>query len=124
MHIGFPRSAACSLLSRMSSLQSASSQPEPAVRDRSRTASSPPAAPRAVTPRAVGLGLLRVPLLCWWTLKHELIWGGSEFVEASLVVIAVFMLFLMVLLNTALRRWAPRVVFSQGELLTVYVMLT
>lgn len=105
----------------MANIPSSSSQTQPSLRDRPPVA---PAAPRAVTPRAVGLGLLLVPLLCWWTLKHELIWGGSEFVEASLVVIAVFMLFAMVLLNTTLRRWAPRVVFSQGELLTVYVMLT
>src|SRR5436305_13996463 len=110
----------------MSDVHLPSSQPEPPVREQSRAApaSAPPAAARAVTPRAVGLGLLLVPLLCWWTLKHELILGGSEFVEASLVVIAVFMLFVMVLVNAALRRWAPRVVFSQGELLTVYVMRT
>lgn len=83
-----------------------------------------PAAPRAVTPRALALGLLLVPLLCWWTLKHELIYGGSEFVEASLVVIAVFTLFGLALLNEVLRRRAPRWVFSRGELLTVYMMLT
>jgi hypothetical protein len=72
----------------------------------------------------VALGLALVPFLCWWSLKHELIHGGSEFVEASLVVIAVFVLFSLVLLNETLRRWAPRLVFSQGELLTIYVMLT
>ena len=55
----------------------------------------------------MALGLALVPFLCWWTLKHELIHGGSEFVEASLVVIAVFSLFSLVLLNEALRRWAP-----------------
>src|SRR6187200_721436 len=87
--------------------------------------STPPrSASRAVTPRAVLFGLALVPLLCWWTLKHELIHGGSEFVEASLVVIAVFVLFALVLVNHALGRWAPRFVFSQGELLTVYGMLT
>src|SRR5436309_765304 len=114
-------------MNRMTQLPSASSQPEHPVRDRSPAApASAPPAVRTVTPRAVGLGLLLVPLLCWWTLKHELIWGGSEFVEASLVVIAVFMLFALVLVNTALRRWEQRgtsargVVFSQGELLTVY----
>ena len=65
-----------------------------------------------------------VPLLCWWTLEQELILGGTEFVEASLVVIAVFTLFLLALLNAALRRWRPAWVFSRGELLTVYAMLT
>src|SRR5262245_38383132 len=73
---------------------------------------------RAVTPRAVLLGLLLVPLLCAWSLRHELIYGGTEFIEASLVLIAVFTLFVLVLLNTALGRWAPRWVFSRGELLT------
>src|SRR3954447_22385557 len=98
-----------------------SSLPRP---DRSPDLTAHPPAPRAVTPRAVALGLALMPFLCWWTLKHELIHGGSEFVEASLVVIAVFSLFSLVLLNEALRRWVPRLVFGQGELLTIYVMLT
>jgi hypothetical protein len=96
--------------------------PSAAQRPAERTPVVPTA--RAVTPRAVLLGLILVPLLCWWSLKHELIHGGSEFVEASLVVIAVFTLFALVILNEGLRRWAPRWVFSQGELLTVYAMLT
>jgi Ca2+/Na+ antiporter len=79
---------------------------------------------RAVTPRSILLGLVLVPLLCWWSLKHELIHGGSEFVEASLIVVVVFALFGLVLVNHSLRRWAPRLAFSQGELITVYIMLT
>jgi hypothetical protein len=74
--------------------------------------------------RAVALGLLLVPLLCWWTLKQALIHGGTEFVEASLVLIAVFTLFLLVLLNQVVRRVAPRFAFSPAEHLTVYAMLT
>jgi hypothetical protein len=97
---------------------------QPSALDRIIGRVSGPTAPRAVTPRAILLGLVLVPLLCWWSLKHELIHGGSEFVEASLVVIAVFTLFGLVLLNELLRRRAPRLVFSQGELLTVYAMLT
>jgi hypothetical protein len=79
---------------------------------------------RAVTVRAVGLGLALVPPLCWWSAKNELIHGGTEMIEASLVVIAVFTLFGLALLNEALRRWAPRLTFSRGELLTTYVMLS
>jgi hypothetical protein len=85
---------------------------------------APRLTPRAVTFRAVALGLALVPFLCWWSLRAELIYGGSELIEASLIVIVVFVLFGLVLLNEALRRWAPSLVFSQGELLTAYVMQT
>src|SRR5438093_4508162 len=83
-----------------------------------------PVPPRAVTGRSVALGLALVPFLCWWSLRAELINGGSELIEASLIVIVVFVLFGLVLLNEALRRWAPGLTFSQGELLTAYVMQT
>src|SRR5437867_1655887 len=83
-----------------------------------------PGTARAVTFRAVALGLALVPFLCWWSLRAELINGGSELIEASLIVIVVFVLFGLVLLNEALRRWAPGLTFSQGELLTAYVMQT
>jgi hypothetical protein len=90
-----------------------------------RAAAPPPAAaPRAVTFRSVALGLALVPFLCWWSLRSELIYGGSELVEASLLVIVVFVLFGLVLLNELLRRWTPRLAFTQGELLTTYAMLT
>src|SRR5262249_49351326 len=42
----------------------------------------------------------------------------------SLLVIVVCVLFGLVLLNALLRRRAPRLAFSQGELLTTYAMLT
>src|SRR5207245_11454223 len=83
-----------------------------------------PLAPRAVSFRAVALGLGLVPLLCWWSIRAEIIYGGSELIEASLLVIVVFVLFGLTLLNEALRTVAPRFTFSQGELLTTYVMLT
>lgn len=79
---------------------------------------------RAVTFRAVAVGLAFVPLLCWWSIRAEIIYGGSELVEASLIVIVVSGLFVLVLLNEAARRWAPRLMFSQGELLTTYALQT
>src|SRR5947209_69513 len=97
-----------------------SQSPVPRAHPAARTAPSP----RTVTLRAVLLGLALVPFLCWWSLRAELISGGSELIEASLVVIAVFTLFALALLNEGLRRWAPRWVLTQGELLTTYAMLT
>jgi hypothetical protein len=77
--------------------------------------------PRA---RAILLGLLLVPLLCAWSIRTEIISGGSELIEASLLVIVVFVLFLLVLVNEAVRRRWPAAALTQAELLLVYVMQT
>jgi hypothetical protein len=70
------------------------------------------------------LGLALVPLLCWWSMRTEIITGGSELIEASLLVIVVFALFLLVLANEAVRRRWPHVALTQPELLLVYIMQT
>src|SRR6476661_7329811 len=105
----------------MATVPSSSPVPREATAARERVGSGPQ---RAVTGRSVALGLALVPFLCWWSLRAELIYGGSELIEASLLVIVVFDLFAMVLLNEGLRRWAPRFAFSQAELLTAYVIQT
>jgi hypothetical protein len=74
--------------------------------------------------RAVLIGLMCVPALCWWSMRTEIINGGAELIEASLLMIAVFLLFCLTLLNNAIRcRW-PRLALTQAELLTIYVMQT
>jgi uncharacterized protein DUF6785/uncharacterized protein DUF6784 len=105
----------------MATVPATSPVPREATAAREPVGSCPP---RAVTGRSVALGLVLVPFLCWWSLRAELIYGGSELIEASLLVIVVFDLFAMVLLNEGLRRWAPRFAFSQAELLTAYVIQT
>ena len=77
--------------------------------------------PRA---RAYLVGLALVPLLCWWSLRTEIINGGAELIEASLLTIAVFVLFCLTLVNGVVRRRLPRLALSQAELLTIYIMLT
>jgi len=75
-------------------------------------------------PRAIAVGLVSVPILCWWSMRTEIISGGSELIEASLLAIVVFTLFLMVLANELLKRWLPRLAFTRAELIVVYVMQT
>ncbi len=84
----------------------------------------PSPARKAPRIRAYLAGLALVPLLCWWSLRTEIISGGAELIEASLLTIAVFVLFCLTLLNGVVRRWLPRFAFTQAELLTIYVMLT
>lgn len=83
-------------------------------------------APLSVTPRlrAYLLGLACVPPVCWWGMRNELLYGGSELIESSLLPIVVFLLFVLVLVNDLLRRFLPRFALTRAELLIVYVMQT
>ena len=74
--------------------------------------------------RALLLGLGLVPFLCWWSLRTEIISGGSELIEASVLAIAVFVLFVLILINDLLRRKWPRLALTRLELIFVYVMQT
>jgi hypothetical protein len=57
-------------------------------------------------------------------MRTEIISGGSELIEASLLVIVVFVLFLLVLLNEAVRRRWPGAALTQAELILIYAMQT
>ena len=70
------------------------------------------------------IGLTLVPLLCWWVLRTEIISGGSELIEASLLVIVVFVLFALVLLNETVKRWWPALALTRAELIVIYIMQT
>ena len=57
-------------------------------------------------------------------MRTEIINGGTELIEASLLMIAVFVLFCLTLLNNAVRTRWPRLALTQAELLIIYVMQT
>ncbi len=92
--------------------------------------SSPPALaaaqaprPRAVTPRAVLLGLALIPLNAYWVIQSELRWYMILTLNPLFVTPVVFLLLLLAvnaLLRVVRRSWA----LSTAELLVVYVMLT
>jgi len=86
-------------------------------------APSPGAArPPLVRARAVALGLALSPVLCGWAMRTEIISGGSELIEASLMPLVVFALFGLTLLNDAVRRRRPGLALTRAEMLVVYVM--
>lgn len=78
---------------------------------------------RGVTWRAVLLGLVLIPVNVYWVTVVEVRWYTLDGCELPLFVTPVFMLFCLVLLNLALGRWRPEWKFSQGELLSTYVMV-
>jgi hypothetical protein len=94
-------------------------------------AHGPPASRRSsgirahgVSPRAMLIGALLTPILCWWTLYSEIVAQSTELAVMSLSVAVVFALLVLLLLNGALRRWLPRLALDRSELLFVYVMQT
>lgn len=77
-----------------------------------------------VTFRAAALGLMLVPLNSLWVLRMEEVMFGPYPSLLSLFANAIFSLFVLVGVNTLLWRYAPRRAFRQGELLTIYTILT
>ena len=57
-------------------------------------------------------------------MRTEIISGGSELIEASLLPLVVFALFLLTLVNDAVRRRRPEAALTRAELLVVYIMQT
>ncbi|MBM3242668.1 hypothetical protein FJZ31_40935, partial [Candidatus Poribacteria bacterium] len=79
---------------------------------------------RGVTVRALLLSLALIPLNNYWILHMETgVWWMQYPTTMSMFFNAVFILFVLACLNLAAQKWLTRWAFSQGELLTVYVML-
>ena len=92
---------------------------------------TPPATPptsrpvdRGVTFRAVLLGLLLIPVNTYWVIFVEGIRHWNHATAMSLFWNTIFFLFILVLINLVIKRYAPRFAFSQGEFITIYVMMT
>ncbi|MCL6519979.1 MAG: hypothetical protein K6T99_09105 [Armatimonadetes bacterium] len=76
-----------------------------------------------VTLRAVIIALILIPFNNYWIFLTEIVRYAGHPTTISLFYNAVFLLLVLVGLNMLLRRFVPRWVFSQGELLTIYVMI-
>ncbi|MFQ6099374.1 MAG: DUF6785 family protein, partial [Armatimonadota bacterium] len=77
---------------------------------------------RAVTPRALLLGLVLIPINAYWTMVAELRWYMILTLN-PLFVTPIFFLLLLLGVNAILRFARPASAFSVPELLTVYIML-
>ncbi len=96
------------------------------------SASLPPAASASVAPRvtlrAYGIGLIGTVLVDLWVHYAELVLGGarghSALANTSIPLGAFCALFLLVIVNQAVRRRAARLALTPVELLVAYVMMT
>ncbi|HEV2473072.1 MAG TPA: DUF6785 family protein, partial [Chthonomonadales bacterium] len=78
---------------------------------------------RAVTGRAMLIGAALIPCNAFWIVRLERVMYGPYMSTISLFGNAVFLLFLLVGFNRISTRFAGRLLFNQGELLTIYTMV-
>jgi hypothetical protein len=76
-----------------------------------------------ITLRAVLIGLALIPANAWWLAAIEYVRYSDNATTSSLFFNAVAQLLLLLLLNAALQRLAPRLVMANGELAVIYVMV-
>lgn len=76
-----------------------------------------------VTLRAILIALILIPINNYWIFLTEIVRYAGHPTTISLFYNAVFLLLLLIAANAVIKRFAPRYVFSQGELLTVYIMV-
>jgi len=73
--------------------------------------------------RAILIALLMMPFQSWWIVRMEVIQCNTWPTMLSLPLHTLFLVLVLVAGNLLLRRRARRLALSQGELLTVYLML-
>ena len=78
----------------------------------------------SVTWRSVVIGLFLIPLNAVWIMQMEAVYYSAHSTLIALFFNVVCNLLILVLLNIPLRKLSPNLAFNQGELITVYVMLS
>src|SRR5579872_4525162 len=101
-------------------------EPEVAVADATHPRASASRHPgmQGITPRALIVGTALVPLLCFWNAYSDIVAQSTELAVMSLSIGVVFVLLVLLLVNFALKRWAPPLAMTQAELMFIYVMQT
>jgi len=76
-----------------------------------------------ITGRVIVLGLILMPLNCYWVLQMEIVWYCGQPTTVSLYFHVVFTVLALLLLNIAVRRIRPQWALDARELLVLYIML-
>ena len=73
--------------------------------------------------RCLLIGVLLIPVNCYWILQLEMVSDLGHPTRISLFFNVIFILFVLTLLNIILKRLLPKAALTQSELLVIYVML-
>ena len=76
-----------------------------------------------ITGRSLILGILFIPLNVYWMTLVEVKYYSLDGSCLPLFIQPVFILFVCVVFNCVLKRFAPRAMLQQGELLGIYIMV-
>ena len=77
-----------------------------------------------ITFRAVILGLMLIPLNTYFIMANHLTYWSTLPSTISLIYNVIITLAALVTFNSLIRRFSPRFALKQGELLTIYIMLS
>ncbi len=78
----------------------------------------------SITWKAVLISLILIPLNSYWIIQMESVYYSGHSTSVALFFNVVFTVFILIILNVPLRKLFPKMVFNQGELLIVYIMLS
>ena len=74
--------------------------------------------------RSIAIGLILIPINCYWITYIELVQYSAQPTIVSLIFTVVFNVLVLIGVNQIFKRFLPRLVLSQAELLVIYVMLS
>ncbi len=77
-----------------------------------------------VTWRAISIALILIPPNVFWIWEVEGMWHSGHPTTISLFWNVVLNLFILILLNLIAKQFAPRHALTQGEMITIYAMLS
>jgi len=77
-----------------------------------------------VTWRAILIGLILIPPNVFWVVEVECIWHSGHPTTISLFWNVVLNLFFLILINLIIKQFWPKAALSQGEMVTIYVILS
>src|SRR5512140_3681284 len=100
-----------------------STQPAPSAHEPAPAAGVRPRL-QGITPRALIIGLVLIPVMCLWNEYTEIVAQATDLAAMSLPIAVVFALVVLVAINLGIKHWCPRWAFTQAELLYIFLMQT
>jgi len=76
-----------------------------------------------ITLRSVIIGILLIPVACFWVSNSEMLTGVTEITSTALLIGAIFFLLVLIFLNFFIQKISPRFVLTGAELLVIYIMV-
>lgn len=85
---------------------------------------SAPSKRHIVTTRSIILGLVLIPINCYWLAVMEIRWNSLDSTCVSLFFHVIFILTLLAAINALVRMRFPSIALEPAELLIIYIMLS